>query len=140
MRQEKCLIFEYVLENQMQGKIEEKDGIFFNITKIELICFNTGICFLAIKTNLTETNKFEDILNFNYKFENLNLENKNIKKLDNIKIQTSTFSNMNKISEILEEITGQRIESRKIDIEENLFLVYTYACLESNYWNKESCG
>lgn len=138
LQEEKCLIFEYVLENQMQGKIEEKDGIFFNITKIELICFNTGICFLAIKTNLTETNKFEDILNFNYKFENLNLENKNIKKLDNIKIQTSTFSNMNKISEILEEITGQRIESRKIDIEENLFLVYTYACLESNYWNKES--
>ena len=138
LQEQNCLIFEYILENQMQGKIEEKDGIFFNISKVELICFNTGICFLTIKTNLTESNNFDDILNFNYKFENLNLENKNIKKLDNIKIQTSTFSNMNKISEILEEITGQRIESRKIDIEENLFLVYTYACLESNYWNKES--
>ena len=107
LEKQSCLIFEYILENEMQGKVEEKDGIFFTIPKIELICFNTGICFLAIKTNLLETNNFEDILSFNYKFENLNLENKNIKKLQNIKIQTDAFSNMNKISEILEQITGQ---------------------------------
>ena len=138
LKEQKCLIFEYILENQMQGKIEEKDGIFFNIPKVELICFNTGICFLTFKTHLAETDKFEDVLNFNYKFENINLENKNIKKLDNIKIQASTFSNMNKISEILEEITGQKIESRKLDIDENLFLVYTYACLEAKCWNKEN--
>ena len=86
----------------MQGKIEEKDGIFFNIPKIELICFNTGICFLSIKTILQETSDFKDILNFNYKFENIKLEN------------------------------------RKMDMDENVFLVYTYACLESNQWNKET--
>lgn len=138
LKEQNCLIFEYILENQMQGKIEEKDGIFFNIPKIELICFNTGICFLTFKTYLVETNKFEDILSFNYKFENINLENKKIKKLNNIKIQTSAFNNMNKISEILEEVTGQKIESRKLDIDENLFLVYTYACLEASFWNKEN--
>lgn len=138
LRNQSCLMFECVLNDDMQGKAEEKDGIFFNIPKIQLICFNTGICFLAIKTFLTETENFEDILNFNYKFQNINLENKKIKKLDNIKIQTNAFSNMNKISEILEEITGQKIENRKIDMEENTFLVYTYACLEGNCWNKES--
>jgi len=137
LEKQNCVIFEYILENEMQGKIEEKDGIFFNINKIELICFNTGICFLMLKTSLYETNKFEDILSFNYKFENINFENKNIKKLDNIKIQTNAFSNMNKISEILEEITGQKLKNKKIDIDENIFLVYTYACLESKYWNKE---
>jgi len=44
---------------------------------------------------------------------------------------------MNKISEILEQITGQKLENRKIDIDENIFLVYTYACLDSTCWNKE---
>lgn len=133
-----CLIFEYVLENDLQGKAEEKDGIFFNIPKIELICFDTGICFLTIKTCLLETDKFEDILSFNYKFENINFENKNIKKLDNIKIQPNVFSNMNKISEVIEKITGQKLENKKIDIDENMFFVYTYACIDSTYWNKES--
>ena len=137
LEKQNCLIFEYILENEMQGKIEEKDGIFFNIPKVELICFNTGVCFLSLKTHLQETNNFEDILNFNYKFENINLENKNIKRIDSIKIQTNAFGNMNKISEIIEDITGKKIENRKIDMDENKFLVYTYACLEANYWNKE---
>lgn len=137
LEKQNCLIFEYMLENEMQGKIEEKDGIFFNIPKIELICFNTGVCFLAFKTHLQETNNFEDILNFNYKFENINLENKNINRIDKIKIQTNAFNNMNKISEIIEDITGKKIENRKLDMDDNVFLVYTYACLEANYWNKE---
>ena len=65
LENQNCLIFEYLLKKQIQGKIEEKDGIFFTIPKIELICFNTGICFLSIKTHLEETNNFSDILNFN---------------------------------------------------------------------------
>lgn len=134
LKEQKCLIFEYILDEQMQGKIEEKDGIFFNIPKIELVCFNTGICFLTFKTHLLETNDFADILSFNYKFENINFENKKIKKLENIKIQTNAFNNMNQISEIITEITGQKIESKKLDIDENLFLIYTYACLEPKYW------
>lgn len=138
LNKQNCLIFEYSLEDQIQGKIDEKDGIFFNIPKIELVCFNTGICFLLIKTHLIGTEDFADILNFNYKFENINLENKNIKKLDNIKIQTDAFNNMKEITEVLQNVTGQKLENRKIDIDENVFLVYTYACIESNYWNKES--
>src|SRR5699024_5528669 len=43
-----CNIFEYQLKKDIQGKVEEKNGIFFNIQKIEVICFNTGICFLSI--------------------------------------------------------------------------------------------
>ena len=37
-----CTIFEYKLKEDIQGKAEEK-GIFFNVRKIEVICFNTGI-------------------------------------------------------------------------------------------------
>lgn len=138
LQEQKCLIFDYILNDEIQGKIEEKDGIFFTISKAELICFQTGICFLLLKTHLVDTTSFADLLNFNYKFENINFENKNIKRLDNIKIQTDRFSNIHSISKILEDITGQKIESKKIDIDENLFLVYTYACLEASYWNKDS--
>ena len=138
LEEQNCLVFDYLLENEIQGKTDEKDGIFFTISNIELVCFKTGICFLLLKTHLIDTNNFEDILNFNYKFENINLENKNIKRLDNIKIQTNMFNNISGISKILEDVAGQKIESNKLDIDENLFLVYTYACLESNYWNKDS--
>ena len=138
LKEQKCLVFDYLLENNMQGKLEEKDGIFFDISKIELICFNTGICFLLIKTHLLETNKFSDLLNFNYKFGNINFENKNIKKLKNIKIQNNMFGTMEEIGNIINYITGKKIEGRQIDIDENVFLTYTYACLESNYWNKNN--
>ena len=47
-----CTIFEYTIKKDIQGKISEKNGIFFKIPKIEIICFNTGICFLSIKTNI----------------------------------------------------------------------------------------
>ena len=89
-----CIMFEYKLEDDLPGKINEKDGIFFKIVNIELVCFKTGICFLLIKTNLEETDRFSDLLNFNYKFANINLENKDLKKIDKIKIQTNTFDNM----------------------------------------------
>ncbi len=133
-----CIMFEYYLEEGMQGKIEEKDGIFFKILKIELICFKNGICFLLFKTHIEETDKFSDLLNFNYKFGNINLESKNIKKLDKIKIQTDAFSNIKEIAEIIDDITGKKIESKQLDIDDNLFLTYAYACIDSQYWNKES--
>ena len=41
-----CNMFEYELEKDIPGKIGEKNGIFFDITKVEIICFNTGVCFL----------------------------------------------------------------------------------------------
>ena len=139
LQEQNCLMFEVILDNQIQGKIvQEDDGIFFTISKIELICFKTGICFLLLKTHLDETEKFSDILNFNYKFQNINFENKNIKKIDHIKIQTNKFNSMNEISEMIEEITGSKIESRKLNIDENLFLIYTYACLDSTYWSNEN--
>ena len=42
-----CTIFEYDLPKDIQGKTGEKDGIFFNIQKVEIICFSNGICFIS---------------------------------------------------------------------------------------------
>ena len=137
LSQQNCIMFEYNFEEELQGKIEEKDGIFFKITKIELVCFKDGICFLLFKTHIEETDKFSDLLNFNYKFGNINLENKSLKRLNKIKIQTNAFSNIRKISEIITEITGKKINSKELDIDDNMFLTYSYVCIDSNYWNKD---
>lgn len=136
--EQNCLIFEYGFEDAIQGKIQEKDGIFFQIQKIELICFKTGICFLLFKTNLEETDNFSDLLNFNYKFSNLNLENKKLNNINKIKIQTDIFSNMKEIPEIIKEITGKKLDSKDLDIDDNMFLLYSYACIDSKCWNKDN--
>lgn len=132
-----CIMFDYKLK-KMQGKTEEKDGIFFEIQKVRLVCFQTGICFLLFKTHIEETDKFSDLLNFNYKFGNLNLENKNLKKLNRIKIQTDAFSSMSYLSEMIHNITGQKIDSRELEMDDNLFLTYAYACIDSSFWNKDT--
>ena len=138
LNKQNCIMFEYNLAQELQGKLEEKDGIFFKITKIDLVCFKTGICFLIFKTHMEETNEFSDLLNFNYKFSNLNLENKKLEKIDKIKIQTDTFSNIKKLTEIIAEITGKKIDSKQLDIDDDLFLTYAYACVDSKYWNKNN--
>lgn len=137
LEEQNSLIFDYNLENEIQGKIEEKDGIFFKITKIELVCFKSGICFLLFKTNLEETEKYSDLLNFNHKFTNINLENKNLKKLEKIRVQTNTFENIEEITQIIESISGKKISSAELDIDENMFLTYSYVCIDSKDWNKE---
>ena len=135
--EQNCLIFDYNLEDEIQGKIEEKDGIYFKITKMELVCFKSGICFLLFKTHIEETDRYSDLLNFNHKFTNINLEKKNLKKLEKIKVQTNTFENIEKITQIIESISGKKINSKELDIDDNIFLTYAYVCIDSNDWNKE---
>lgn len=131
-----CSIFDYDIGKEAQAKAGEEDGIFFRIENIEIICFETGICFLAIKTNIEDTNKFSDLLNFNVKFRDVNSESTGLEAYRNIKIQSSTFGDIKRLSEIIREITGSVQEPRKIDIDTNRFLIYSYVCLDQEYWNE----
>ena len=137
LAEQNCIMFEYNLSEELQGKIEEKDGIFFKILQIQIVCFKTGICFLLLKTNIEETNKFSDLLDFNYKFSNINLENKKLEKIEKIKIQTDAFSNIKELSEVISEIIGKKIENKKLDIESDMFLTHSYVCIDSKNWNKD---
>ena len=124
-----CNIFEYTLKKDIQGKLEQNSGIFFNIQKIEIICFSTGICFLCIKTNLEDYQEFNNILNFNYKFRDIKQENA-LKDYDKIYLQTNTFSDVNKLAEFIKDITGSDIETMKLDIDTQRFLTYSYVCID----------
>ena len=75
--------FEYYLDEDVQGKMGEENGIFFDVEKIEIICFKTGICFLSLKTHIDGTESFSDILDFNYRFKTLCSEFSNLKDYKN---------------------------------------------------------
>ena len=128
-----CTIFEYNLKEDIQGKTEDK-GIFFKIQKVEIICFNTGICFFSMKTNIEDSQSFSDILNFNYKFRDIKQENV-LKNYDKIYLQMSNFSDVNKLTEFIKDITGSDIETMKLNIDTQRFLTYSYVCIDSEAWN-----
>ena len=90
---------------------------------------------MILKTNVEDTNKFEDILDFNYKFRDINSDVNYLRAIDNIKIQNNTFGDIKKMSELIKEITGNMEETRKVNIDTNRFLIYSYVCLEQEYWS-----
>jgi len=137
LSKEKCTIFEYEIEEDIQAKIGEENGIFFDIRKIEIICFNTGICFLVLKTILEGDPTIEDVLNFNYKFRDINSSMKELKEYENIKIQTHSFKDIKKLSEIIGEITGKSKDIKELNIDDERFLTYSYICVEAEKWKDE---
>ena len=130
-----CNIFEYTLEKDIQGKLEHESGIFFNIQKIEIICFSTGICFLAIKTDLENSTDFNNILNFNYKFKDINNDLFTLENYDNIRIQTDSYSSTKTFQEFIRNITGLNADAAKLNIDTERFLVYSYVCIDQENWN-----
>lgn len=131
-----CTIFEYNLGMDVQGKAGEEEGIFFKIQKMEIICFNTGICFFVMKTNIEDSNEFSDVLNFNYKFRDIHSEFKELKEYENIRLQTTTFSDVKKLNDIIKDITGNAEDSKKLDINTNRFITYAYTCIDQIDWNE----
>ncbi len=132
-----CTIFEYTIKKDIQGKAGDGKGIFFKIGKIEIICFQTGICFLCMKTNIEDNPTFSDILNFNYKFRDIKQDNKTLNHYDKINIQTDSFSDIDKLTDFIRNITGSNIEAIKLDVDTERFLTYSYACIDQEAWNTE---
>ncbi len=132
-----CLTFEYDLKKDMQGKTIDENSIFFKIQKIGVICFNTGICFLYFKTNIEESNRFADVLNFNYKFKDINQEYEVLKKYENIKVQADCFDNMKEIRDFISEITGPNFDALKLNLDVERFYTFGYECIDQSNWSSE---
>ena len=136
-----CNVFEYKLDSEIQGKVDSENSIFFNISKIEIICFDTGICFLIIKTNLENNEEFSEVLDFNFKFKDINSEFYKLKAFNNIKIQTDKFSNMKELSAFINEIIGVNDKywaECDMDIYNKRFFTYTYTCIDQKHWNTKN--
>ena len=61
----------------------------------------------------------------------------NLKNYDNIHLQADAFGDMSKLSELLENITGSRLETHKLDIDNQNFLTYSYVCIDQQLWNEQ---
>lgn len=130
-----CLTFEYELKQDIQGKTIDKNSIFFKIQKVGLILFNTGICFLYLKTNIEDSDEFSDILNFNYKFRDINQESNNLKNYENIRVQADSFESIAEIQDFIYDLTGSNIEALKLNLDTQRFYTYSYACIKQEAWN-----
>lgn len=133
-----CMIFEYDISNDIQGKAGKREGIFFNITNIELVCFNTGICFLLMKTVLDGESTLADVCNFNYKFRDIKSNAYDLRGYENIKIQTDMFNNIKEITTLIKEITGSNKEASKLNLDTERFITYSYACIGQEDWNENT--
>ena len=131
-----CVVFDYNLKKDPQGKVQE-NSIFFKIPKMEIICFNTGICFLVMKTNIDGKYEFGDVLNFNYKFKNIPKGDMTLGG-NNIHLQTDVFSDMSRLNEFISNITGSKVETLKLDIDTQRFLTYSYICIDKGSWGEQS--
>ena len=132
-----CNIFEYRIKKDIQGKIEDSKGIFFTMLKLEVVCFETGICFLIIKTNVEDDTSFSNILNFNYKFRDINSDI-GLDTYDNIRIQTNSFDSAETFKSFIRKITGSNLDAVKLDIDTERFLTYSYICIDQEAWNSTS--
>ena len=136
LSKEYCSFFEYSLNEDIPAKIGEENGIFFDISKVEIVCFSTGICFLLMKTVLNSTENFSDVLNFNYKFRDIHSKIGHQKEYDNIKIQTQKLNNMQSFEEFLKEIVGSNLATKQLNIDTERLIIYSYVCLNQNSWNE----
>ena len=92
-----------------------------------------------MKTNLENTNEFRDLLNFNYRFREINSEFLTLKNYENIKIQTDIFNDVKDITELIYQITGIYKENKKNEeITSSQFYTFSYLCLENKCWNDKS--
>ena len=132
-----CTTFEYTLPEDVQGKIGEENGIFFTIPKMDIICFNTGVCFLLLKTIVEEESNFSDILNFNYKFRDINSEFVSLKNYENIRLQSSNFKDIKELSDLIKHITGPDKDAKEMNMTDERFLTYSYVCLDQTSWKEE---
>lgn len=127
-----CITFEYDLKKDLQGKTIDENSIFFKIQKVSIICFNTGICFLAIKTKIEDSDKFADVLNFNHKFRDINQE---YNSYDDIKLQADYFDDIQEIKNFIIDITGPNFDAMKIDLNVERFYTFGYTCIDQSAWN-----
>lgn len=130
--------FEYNLDKDIQGKTVDENSIFFKIQKIGLVLFNTGICFLYLKTNIEDSEEFSNVLNFNYKFRDINQECNNLNNYDNIRVQADSFENIKAIQDFINEITGPNIEALKLNLDIERFYTYSYACINQVNWDSNN--
>ena len=72
---------------------------------------------------------------FNYKFRDITSKADELKEFENIKIQTSIFKDSKDIIKFIKDITGNTSLAEDLNIDQERFITYSYACISQEDWN-----
>lgn len=110
----------------------------FGIRRIELICFEPGVCFLILKAHLDKAEVFtDDILDFNYKFRTINPRYQKKKKVEGIFLKNLRFENLEDFSVFIDSLLYGFEDVDKENIYFDRLFTYSYMCLDEREWNED---
>ena len=127
--------FSYELDKNIEINEKREDGLVFGVNKIEIMCFNTGVCFLILRKYVDNVKEFCDILNFNYRFKEINSEFLSLKNFEKINLKVDNFEDIDNLKNVLYNITDNNLKN---EIDDENFYVYSYACIDGEVWSKDS--
>ena len=52
-------------------------------------------------------------------------------------MQTTTFGEVQKLTDLIKELTGKVEDAKALDIDTNRFLTYAYTCMEQEHWKDD---
>lgn len=130
-------VFSVDLPQDIQGKVGDEEGIFFRIDKTNIVTTKTGVSFLVFKT-VIDSDSFQDLLNFNYRFRDLSTEILEYKKYENINIQSDTFKEVSDLKNIIEELTGLDLDDLVKTTGIDKFYTFGYLCVDNLMWNEKT--
>jgi len=135
-----CATFEFNLDSIKTGTDSKKryGVIDFDIRSIKIICFEPGICFLDIKTEVEDDNEnidFDNILDFNSMFRDVTPRSSGHSKFN---IKARGIDNLNDII-IFIKSTISGFESDDLDkIYYDKMFTYSYVCLCKEDWDEDT--
>lgn len=132
--------FEYKVDKHKAPNYKlSQANINFDISRIELICFEPGICFLLVKTELDKSNGLHsnDILNFNYKFRTINPRYQKKKKTEGIFLKNMEFNDGEDLSDFIDHLLYGYEDVEKENIYFDRLFTYSYMCLDESEWNED---
>lgn len=131
--------FEYKMEGDFNKNfVLNETGVNFDLSHISLVCFDPGICFLIIKTEIdtTKSNFSNDILDFNYKFRTINPRYLKKKKTEGIFLNSSEFEHVEDLSGFIDKLLHGFEDVEKENVYFDRLFTYSYMCLDESEWNE----
>ena len=136
LSQYEMVMFEYCANSNIQAKIGEDNILLFDIDKIDIICFKTGICFILLKTSLGNEIELSDVLEFNNKFRTIYYDFVTLKN-EKINVQTDDLKDITELYSIIKNIIGKNKDAKDLKIIEERIVPYSYVCLSEDAWSGE---
>lgn len=132
--------FKYNLEKPIRAllNIKEDKMTSFFITKIKILSFEQGAGILIFKTILDDKHNksFNNVLDFNYNFREINLFHENLKE-DEATVVCDHFKNEKTVSQLIKHLLNGFTDVEKESIYYDRLFTYSYVCLEESEWNEE---